>query len=134
LRKARRRSVQCSSADRIPRNNLNLRLGREIFEEYSRILSYHPEYMIDLRLYYVELSVEILDYGYESDAFFNSMMGMFGNFCNDIFYNSNLYPVFKERINEILKGTENTGRGIHDYFCDEIGDLESRLGISDDDQ
>ena len=113
-------------------DRINLKNGRDIISEYSKILKGFSESIIELKLYYVELGVEVLgDWGDMYEAFYASMESMLVNVCNDIFKKPDIYPNYSKRLNMLIEKTKDVGWGFHDFVCDTVCNLENRIGIND---
>lgn len=113
-------------------DRINLKNGRDIISEYSKILKGFSESIIELKLYYVELGVEVLgDWGDMYEAFYSSMESMLVNVCNDIFKKPDIYPNYSKRLNMLIEKTKDVGWGFHDFVCDTVCNLENRIGIND---
>lgn len=115
-----------------PYERINLKEARSIISQHSKILKGYPDSILELKLYFVELGVEVIkDWGDMYESFYNSMESMLGNFCKDLFNNGKYYDDFSKRIHELIPNTKSVGWGFHDFVIDTIYDLESQLGIDD---
>lgn len=118
-----------------PRDNINLKEAREFVLQHSKILKEHPDSIIDLKLYYVELGIDIIEeYGEMNESFHSSICTMLANCCSDLFHNDKYYPDFANRLNDLISNTESVGWGIHEFFVENIIDLECQLGIDEDEE
>ena len=121
------------SRNGFPYDPINLKEARTIVSEHSKMLKGFPDSILDLKLYYVELGIEVMkDWGDMYDSFYNSIGSMLANFCSDLFYNNKYYSDFSNRIKQIIITTERVGRGFHEFVLDTITNLEDRLGIDED--
>jgi hypothetical protein len=116
--------------DGILQEQVNLSLARSFISEYSKLLKDFPYAIIDLKLYYVEMGISIINkFDEVSSSFYNSIASMFRDVCNSIFKNSTYYSKFSERLDEINETTRNIGYGFHDFIVEQIYGLKSRLDI-----
>ncbi len=118
-----------------PYEHISLKSAREIITQHSKILKDFPEAVIELKLYYVELGVEIMaEWGDMYDAFYDSMALMLKNLCEDLFNNHKYYPDFSKRLNDLIINTEGVGWGVQYYFSETICDLNERLGMDESEE
>lgn len=118
----------------MPYERINLKAARDIISQHARVLKEFPEAVIELKLYYVELGVEVMsDWGDMYDAFYDSIGSMLASLCKDLFNNHKFYEDFSEPLSSLISKTKGVGWGFHEFVCDTIYDLQERLGIDDDD-
>lgn len=99
-----------------PFEHINLRSAREIISQHSKILKDFPEAIIELKLYYVELGVEIMkDWGDMYDSFYDSMALMLASLCEDLFIHPKYYNNFSKQLNDLIKNTKDVGWGVQYY-------------------
>lgn len=115
-----------------PYDHINLKAAREIITQHSKILKGFPESIIELKLYYVELGVEIMvDWGDMYDSFYDSMALMLRSLCEDLFNHDKYYKDFSKHLDDLIEKTRNVGWGVQYYFAETIQDLKDRLGIDE---
>jgi phenylalanyl-tRNA synthetase alpha subunit len=110
------------------REQVNLSLARSFISEYSKLLKDFPYAIIEIKLYYVELGIAVINKVDEAESsFYNSIASMFRDVCNSILKNSTYYSLFSERFIEINESTRNIGYGFHDFIIEQINDLKYRM-------
>lgn len=115
-----------------PYEHVNLKAAREIISQHSKILKDFPESIIELKLYYVELGIEIIkDWGDMYESFYDSMALMLKSLCEDLFKHHKYYNDFSKRLNDLIINTKDVGWGVQYYFAETINDLEERLEIDE---
>lgn len=120
------------SRNGFPLDRINLKAAREIITQHSKILKGFPESIIELKLSYVELGVEIMkDWGDMYDSFYDSMALMLKSLCEDLFNHDKYYNDFSKRLDDLISNTKGVGWGVQYYFSETIQDLEDRLGIDE---
>ena len=103
---------------------INLREARKVISDFKN-LSKNPEHILELMVFYVENGVELgEEYGDMYEAFYSSMEAMFEHIITMLNDNPHLMPLFRERINSILKrscegwGHKGILMGIHKELKD----------------
>lgn len=115
-----------------PYERINLKIAREIILQYSKIFKEFPESIIELKLYYVELGVDVIEnWGDMYDSFYDSIGTMLTSLCNDLFNNHKYYADYQKRLNSLIDKTKGVGWGFYEFVAETILDLEDRLGIEE---
>lgn len=107
-----------------PRMNFDLRGAKSVLTEYAKIFKGMPAFIIDLRLYYVEMGTRILrEYGDMYDSFYNSMLSVFEAVYKDLSSNSELIERFAKRLAQLTKLTKWMGYGYGDDISFSVNNL-----------
>lgn len=94
---------------------LDLRGGRKVVTEYSKVLKDYPRHATELKLCYVEIGTEITkEFGDIDERFYTSMASMFERFCEDVKRYPSWYSTFALRIDDLLRDTRYIGWGYAD--------------------
>ncbi|MBN2422386.1 hypothetical protein JXB41_04100 [Candidatus Woesearchaeota archaeon] len=82
---------------------INLREARKAITDFKRI-SKQPEHLLELMVFYVETGVRIgEEYGDMYEAFYSSMESMFEQIIKNLNDNTDLIPLFKDRLISIVE-------------------------------
>lgn len=117
-----------------PRMNFDLRGAKSVLTEYAKIFKGMPAYIIDLRLYYVEIGTGILQkYGDMYDAFYSSMHSVFDVVCTDLSTHSELIERFAGRLAQLTKQKKLMGYGYGERISHLVKELfvKAELNIND---
>ncbi|MBI3798191.1 MAG: hypothetical protein HY268_14650 [Deltaproteobacteria bacterium] len=103
---------------------LDLRSARKVVTEYTKLLKDYPEWIADLKLYYVEVGTSVTEeYGDMYEGFYNSLVSMFSSFCKDVGKDAGSYYQFEQRIRRLQSVTSQIGWG----YGDDIAALVEQL-------
>ena len=99
--------------------NYSIKDAKQALKEFEK-LEPSPEYIADLRLYYVETGIDFCnDFGNMDDSFYNSLSSVYYN-CISLIQSLDLIAMFEQRLLKLLDNTHKVGWGIGDYFDEEF--------------
>jgi len=98
---------------------VDIRSGRKVVTDYSKVLKMYPAQIAELQLHYVEVGTQIIsDYGDMYESIYASFESMFSKFCEHILSHPQYFEHFSVRIDELIKACEDIGWGYGDYIHD----------------
>jgi hypothetical protein len=107
--------------------DINLAGAKKAIREFERVSQKHPIYSLELKLYYVELGVQLTTtYGDMYEGFYVSMESMYQKVVDTLVKSEDdgLREMFAERVRAVVQNTEGMGWGFHDGLADIYSDFE----------
>jgi hypothetical protein len=116
-----------------PEDRIDLRKARSIISEYSKVFKEYPEAVIELKVYFVELGVDVIDgFGDMYESFYDSLSSMLANACGDLKKHSQYFNVYFQRLNTIREKSAHSGWGFDYVVANTIADLEDFMNVDYD--
>lgn len=106
--------------------DLHLSEGRKAIRDYKKAVG-DTKNVLELMVYYIECGNDCtLAYGDFDAAFYDSLCSMFSAVVNLLKMpeNAALMPIFKTRLEFIVRKSEGLGWGYHDYIADLMDELQ----------
>lgn len=102
-------------------SRLRLSVSRQTITDFKKYEP-HPEYLVDLMLYYVECGVEFTnDFGDIDEDFYSSLEKMFVS-ALELARNENILDKFEIRVKQIVDHSDGIGWGFHDSLSESYFD------------
>lgn len=97
---------------------IRLKEAKNAILSFKKLAEDH-EKTVDLMLYYVEMGTQYtLMYGDIYDAFYDSMISMYGKVTDACNEDEALFHVFHDRLFALVEATEEMDWGYHECLCD----------------
>ena len=101
------------------RAGFSVKWAKDVISEFKKICQ-DPELTAELKLYYVECSVEFTNtFGDINESFYDTACDMFHDVTEAVSENEELFVQWRDRIRRIVDESDGIGWGFHDFLVDE---------------